>query len=47
MEEVTKDLPNISASSIKHLDANGIVKIGTWVTSGDILIIVITGKKLY
>ena len=47
MEEVTKDLPNISESSVRNLDANGIVRIGTWVTSGDILIIVITGKKLY
>ena len=49
MEEVTKDLPNISESSIRNLDANGIVKIGTWVTSGDILVGKTTpkGKTIY
>ena len=49
MEEVTKDLPNIRESAIRHLDANGIVKIGTWVTSGDILVGKTTpkGKTIY
>ena len=49
MEEVTKDLPNISESSVRNLDANGIVRIGTWVTSGDILIGKTTpkGKTIY
>ena len=37
MEEVTRDLPNVSEHSIRNLDKNGIVKIGAWVNSGDIL----------
>ena len=36
MEEVTRDLPNVSEHSIRNLDKNGVVKIGTWVDSGDI-----------
>ena len=38
MEEVTRDLPNVSEHSIRNLDNNGVVKIGTWVDSGDILV---------
>jgi DNA-directed RNA polymerase subunit beta len=44
MEEVTRDLPNVSEHSIRNLDNNGIVKIGTWVDSGDILIGKLTPK---
>ena len=44
MEEITKDLPNISEHSIRNLDENGIVKIGTWVDSGDILVGKLTPK---
>jgi len=44
MEEITKDLPNVSEHSIRHLDQNGIVKIGTWVDSGDILVGKLTPK---
>jgi DNA-directed RNA polymerase subunit beta len=44
MEEVTRDLPNTSEHSIRNLDDNGIVKIGTWVDSGDILVGKLTPK---
>jgi DNA-directed RNA polymerase subunit beta len=44
MEEVTRDLPNVSEHSIRNLDNNGIVKIGTWVDAGDILVGKLTPK---
>jgi|TARA_B100000768_G_scaffold106993_1_gene99272 DNA-directed RNA polymerase subunit beta len=44
MEEVTRDLPNVSEHSIRNLDKNGVVKIGTWVDSGDILVGKLTPK---
>jgi DNA-directed RNA polymerase subunit beta len=44
MEEVTRDLPNVSEHSIRHLDQNGIVQIGTWVNSGDTLVGKVTPK---
>jgi len=44
MEEITKDLPNTSEYSTRNLDENGIVKIGTWVNAGDILVGKLTPK---
>jgi DNA-directed RNA polymerase subunit beta len=44
MEEVTRDLPNVSEHSIRHLDKNGIIRIGTWVNSGDTLVGKVTPK---
>ncbi len=44
MEEITRDLPNVSDHSIRNLDKNGVVKIGTWVDSGDILVGKLTPK---
>ena len=44
MEEVTRDLPNASEHSIRNLDKNGIVKIGTWVEPGDTLVGKLTPK---
>jgi DNA-directed RNA polymerase subunit beta len=44
IEEITRDLPNVSEHSIRHLDKNGIVKIGTWVNSGDTLVGKVTPK---
>jgi len=44
LEEVTRDLPNISETAIRHLDENGIVNIGSWVESGDILVGKLTPK---
>lgn len=37
-EDFTKDIPNVPESSKRYLDENGIVKIGTIVKSGDILV---------
>jgi DNA-directed RNA polymerase subunit beta len=44
MEEITRDLPNVSEHSIRNLDKNGIIKIGTWVNSGDTLVGKLTPK---
>ena len=44
MEEITRDLPNASDYSIRNLDENGVVKIGTWVNAGDILVGKLTPK---
>nr|QCI08362.1 RNA polymerase b-subunit [Ptilothamnion sphaericum] len=43
-EEITRDLPNVSESSISLLDTNGIISIGSWVDAGDILVGKITPK---
>ncbi|RJR31196.1 DNA-directed RNA polymerase subunit beta [Candidatus Parcubacteria bacterium] len=37
-EVITSDIPNISEEKLKDLDAEGIVRIGASVTSGDILV---------
>ena len=44
VEEVTKDLLNASEYSIRNLDENGIVSLGSWVESGDILVGKLTPK---
>ncbi|MDR2231693.1 MAG: DNA-directed RNA polymerase subunit beta [Tannerella sp.] len=44
MEELTKDIPNVSDEAIKDLDENGIVRVGAYVEPGDILIGKITPK---
>nr|AYR06278.1 RNA polymerase beta subunit [Renouxia sp.] len=43
-EEITREIPNVSESSTSQLDDNGIVAIGSWVESGDILVGKITPK---
>lgn len=43
-EEVTRDIPNVSDASVAHLDQNGVVSIGSWVESGDILVGKVTPK---
>ncbi|MCH7726047.1 MAG: DNA-directed RNA polymerase subunit beta, partial [Planctomycetes bacterium] len=37
-EEFTRDIPNVSEKALRNLDENGIVAIGTYVRSGDILV---------
>jgi len=37
-EEITKDIPNVKEESLFHLDDSGIVKIGTYVKPGMILV---------
>ncbi|MBI5222505.1 MAG: DNA-directed RNA polymerase subunit beta [Candidatus Magasanikbacteria bacterium] len=43
-EVVTSDIPNVSEEKLKNLDAEGIVRIGAEVQSGDILVGKITPK---
>ena len=43
-ELVTSDIPNISEEKLKNLDAEGVVRIGAEVKSGDILVGKITPK---
>ena len=43
-EEITRDIPNVSEDARKNLDANGIIRIGTEVHEGDILVGKVTPK---
>jgi DNA-directed RNA polymerase subunit beta len=43
-EVVTSDIPNVSEETLRHLDENGIVRIGAEVHPGDILVGKITPK---
>nr|YP_009315752.1 RNA polymerase b-subunit [Trichogloeopsis pedicellata]SCW24410.1 RNA polymerase b-subunit [Trichogloeopsis pedicellata] len=43
-EEITRDIPNVSEASLNNLDRNGVIAIGSWVESGDILVGKITPK---
>ena len=45
VEEITKNLPNVNEHSIRNLDENGIITIGSWVESGDILVGKVTPKS--
>lgn len=44
LEELTADIPNVSEEATKNLDENGLIRIGTEVKEGDILIGKITPK---
>ena len=44
LEEITRNIPNVGDTSISFLDKNGIISIGAWVDSGDILVGKITPK---
>ena len=44
IEEITSDIPNVREEDIAHLDESGIVKIGTYVTGGMILVGKVTPK---
>lgn len=43
-EIVTRDIPNVSEDSLRHLDENGIVQVGSEVSAGDVLVGKITPK---
>jgi len=43
-EELTADIPNISENATKDLDENGMIRVGTYAKTGDILIGKITPK---
>ncbi|MDR1005770.1 MAG: DNA-directed RNA polymerase subunit beta [Bacteroidales bacterium] len=44
LEELTRDIPNVSLEATKDLDENGIIRIGAEVKEGDILVGKITPK---
>jgi DNA-directed RNA polymerase subunit beta len=37
-EEFTRDIPNVSEKALRNLDENGIVRVGTYVRPGDVLV---------
>ncbi|HKL12997.1 MAG TPA: DNA-directed RNA polymerase subunit beta, partial [Halanaerobiales bacterium] len=43
-EEITRDIPNVSESSLKDLDDRGIIRVGAEVKEGDILVGKVTPK---
>ncbi len=43
-EEITRDIPNLSEDSLKNLDENGIIRVGSEVVPGDILVGKVTPK---
>lgn len=45
-EEITRDIPNVSEEARRNLDASGIVRIGTEVKEGDILVGKVTPKGM-
>lgn len=44
VEEITRDIPNVKEEDLAHLDESGIVKIGTEISSGMILVGKVTPK---
>ena len=45
-EEITRDIPNVSEEARKNLDSEGIIRIGTEVKEGDILVGKVTPKGM-
>ncbi|MGF1492941.1 MAG: DNA-directed RNA polymerase subunit beta [Microcoleaceae cyanobacterium] len=43
-EEITREIPNVGEDALRQLDSNGIIRIGAWVESGDILVGKVTPK---
>ncbi|MEG1895939.1 MAG: DNA-directed RNA polymerase subunit beta, partial [Oscillospiraceae bacterium] len=43
-EEITREIPNVGEDALKNLDANGIIRVGAEVSSGDILVGKVTPK---
>jgi DNA-directed RNA polymerase subunit beta len=43
-EEITREIPNVAEESLGHLDEMGIIRIGAYVESGDILVGKVTPK---
>jgi len=44
-EEITRDIPNVGEEALKHLDRNGVIRVGAEVKPGDILVGKITPKS--
>jgi DNA-directed RNA polymerase subunit beta len=43
-EEITRDIPNVSESSLRDLDESGVIRIGATIKQGDILVGKVTPK---
>ena len=43
-EEITREIPNLAEEALANLDENGIVRIGAFVTAGDVLVGKVTPK---
>jgi DNA-directed RNA polymerase subunit beta len=43
-EEITRDIPNVAEESLRHLDEEGIIRIGAEISAGDMLVGKITPK---
>ena len=43
-EDITRDMPNVSEEALRNLDDSGIIRIGTYVRTGDILVGKVTPK---
>jgi len=43
-EELTREIPNVSEEALRNLDENGVIRIGTEVEAGDILVGKVTPK---
>ena len=43
-QEITREVPNVSEDALRNLDADGIIRIGTEVRPGDILVGMVTPK---
>lgn len=44
-EEITRDIPNVSEESLRHLDEIGVVRVGAEIKPGDILVGKVTPKS--
>jgi len=44
MEEITREIPNVSEEALKDLDENGIIRVGAEVEPGDVLVGKVTPK---
>ncbi|MEM6423740.1 MAG: DNA-directed RNA polymerase subunit beta [Cyanobacteria bacterium P01_H01_bin.119] len=43
-EEITREIPNVGEDALRQLNETGIIRIGAWVESGDILVGKVTPK---
>jgi DNA-directed RNA polymerase subunit beta len=43
-EDITRDIPNVSEEALRNMDDSGIIRIGTYVRTGDILVGKVTPK---
>ncbi|MGB7484832.1 MAG: DNA-directed RNA polymerase subunit beta, partial [Phormidesmis sp.] len=43
-EEITREIPNVGEDALRQLDETGIIRVGAWVSSGEILVGKVTPK---